>query len=281
MARRPRVIFTERGPVYLDGRPPNTQSPEAAVPTRNARHSGPQHSAEANEPPAGLLDIEAQTRRRFATVLHNDLQPLLTAANFNLGTLKSRLRANGPETELIRRIEGLIDEALAVSRDLAHDLYLSALEDEGLVPALGALAERMQEHHGIRVNLDADPAAEPPDERLRMLLYRAVQELLLNVAKHAGTDRAEVRLARLDADLVATVEDEGDGFDPSSLEAGDDPTMGIGLHAIRERVASVGGCLKMQSIPGRGSRVSVVVPVGSDTDRSRPRTPASGCEVTG
>jgi len=221
-----------------------------------------------------------KTRRRFATILHDDLQPLLAAANFHLGALKNRLRENGEEAELIRRIEGLLDEAIALSRDLAHDLYLSALEDEGLVPTLGALAARMEEHHGLRVSLDADPGAEPPDERLRMLLYRAVQELLLNVAKHAGTDRAEVRLARLDGDLVATVEDEGNGFDPSALEAGDGPTMGLGLHAIRERVASVGGCLKMQSAPGRGSRFSVVVPVGSDTGRPRPGTPAGGCQVT-
>lgn len=129
-------------------------------------------------------------------------------------------------------------------------------------------AEPVRESLALDVAVDGD--AHVADPALRALLYHLVRELVFNVAKHAGTDRARIAVGEADGVVTVRVEDEGAGFDISALARGE----GFGLASVRERLEAVGGRLDVATAPGVGTRVSMVVPVrdpeavGSSADGS-------------
>jgi two-component system NarL family sensor kinase len=97
-----------------------------------------------------------------------------------------------------------------------------------------------------------------PDPDLREVIFQMVRELLLNVAQHAGVDEAYLRLRRVGDRLVVRVADEGSGFDPTLLDSGEDAAFG--LRTLRERVDIFGGAVEVDSQPGQGTRITLVMP---------------------
>jgi signal transduction histidine kinase len=156
----------------------------------------------------------------------------------------------------VRQLETQITEL----QGLITELRPAALDDIGLQPALTSLFERVQEAHGLAVasEVDLDLEAGRSDARLEPeiegTVYRLVQEALSNVAKHADTSTAGVRVAERDGQLSIQVADEGQGFDPT------EPRRGFGLLGMRERVELAGGTLELDSRPGEGTRVSATLP---------------------
>jgi signal transduction histidine kinase len=136
------------------------------------------------------------------------------------------------------------------------------LFDLGLTPALEWLAEDMQRTYGLTVNV-SEPENVPRvslDDTVRSVLFRCVRELLVNVAKHAKVDAAEVSIFR-DADsLAVSVTDAGVGFDPALL-AQPGPKERFGLVSVRERIGFVNGTLAIKAIPGDGTVGTLTVPV--------------------
>jgi signal transduction histidine kinase len=118
----------------------------------------------------------------------------------------------------------------------------------------------MKERHGLQVTATIDPAAEPAEEDLRVMLFTAVRELLLNVVKHAGVASASIEMTCQHDQLRILVADAGSGFDPSHCPQETDLTAGYGLFSIRERLQQIGGCLQIDSAPGAGTRASITVP---------------------
>ena len=115
-------------------------------------------------------------------------------------------------------------------------------------------------NYGLSVQIDDDDQPMPLDERVAIVLFRAVRELLINVAKHAETDQALVSIRRLDHTLQISVEDEGKGFNPSS------PTHLVGtgrfgLFSLRERLEYLNGTFQIQSVPGDGTTAILTVPL--------------------
>ena len=117
------------------------------------------------------------------------------------------------------------------------------------VAAAHSLAEDMQRRFGLRVNIEEDGERQLLDETTRIGLFRAMRELLVNVAKHAGTGEADLRFAWRDAAIRITVEDQGAGFDPGA------PARGYGLFSIRERVTALGGDVRIESSPQEGTKI--------------------------
>ncbi len=99
------------------------------------------------------------------------------------------------------------------------------------------------------------------DEELRVFLFRTVQELLLNVSKHAKTDTAQVSVSTENESIRISVKDRGVGFNSAILNAPFDKDAGFGLFSIRERIQYFGGKLKLQSNPGEGTQVTITVPI--------------------
>ena len=149
-----------------------------------------------------------------------------------------------------------------MARVLTVELSPPVVREKPLAPCLEWLARQFQANHGLRVVLDLASGLEPDPEPVRMFIFEAVRELLLNVVKHARVASASLRLRVLaGARLEVTVADAGAGFDPAILEAPDLPAEGIGLFSLRQRLRFLKGSLEIESSPGTGSRFTMIVPL--------------------
>jgi len=119
----------------------------------------------------------------------------------------------------------------------------------------------MYKQHAVQIDLEVDRQVKVKSEELRAFLFKAVQELLVNVTRHAKTDRAKISLYRERENLCISVEDRGVGFDPTSLETPSDKNRRFGLFSIRERFRYFGGEFTIQSKPGKGTQVVLTAPL--------------------
>lgn len=215
-----------------------------------------------------LSRTEHRERQRIAHILHEHFQQLLVAATMQLETLRRSAR-DATSTNSIDNATRILAEAIEASRSLAIELSPPILECLGLIPTLEWLGRRTRERYGLQVAVSADHRAEPMSDDVKAFLFEIASELLLNVVKHANAESASVRMSLAPNDEIdLLVSDNGIGFDIKRLE--DDPlTGGIGILGIRERVDWLGGALKIESIPGEGTRVTIRVP--SDPKKNVPR----------
>ena len=164
---------------------------------------------------------------------------------------------------VLAEVDQLLARPLAESRELALELSPPVLYDDGLAAALRWVAGYMKRKHGLAVEVETKPGAEPADEGTRVFLFEAVRELLLNVIRYARTDRAWVSAAATDdGRLRLEIRDQGKGFDPAALEGREEIEDRFGLFAIRERLEMLGGRFQIESHPERGTRVVLVCPLG-------------------
>lgn len=212
---------------------------------------------------AELTTTEQRERKRLAEMLHDHLQQYLVAARLKVGLAKRR--ASPDVQEHLSDADAMLHEAVKSARTLTAELRPPVLYEDGLIAALRWLVRRVHDQHGLEVDLTADPSAEPAQEHVRALLYTAVQELLLNVVKHAGVSQAEVRVARCGDELHVVVADAGAGFEPRAAE----PPTGFGLVSVRERVTALEGRMEVSAAPGRGTEVHMYVPLDPRVRESR------------
>jgi signal transduction histidine kinase len=197
-----------------------------------------------------LLTVEEDERRRIALELHDGVGQVLAALTLTLDAAGDGTRMAKGTLASARRLAGT---ALAEVRHLAHRMRPARLEERGLTAAIRDLAG--QSGFPVRVYVDghARLGLEP---NVTVGVYRIVQEALANAARHSGAAAATVSIAWHDAHLAAVVSDEGVGFNPAAPV---DP--GIGLAGMYERAELLGGHLSIQSAPGRGTRVSLDLPI--------------------
>lgn len=221
-------------------------------------------TAQARQLATDLTLAEQRERRRIARVLHDDIQQKLYALQVHIHLLGqySALHER-PDTEMRMQLIGrLIDELIDDNSRLSVELSPPTISHEGLVDALGWLRQYIALQHGLAVHMEITGDLVIQDADLREVIFQMVRELLLNVAKHAGVDRAELYLRRVGERLVVRVVDQGAGFDPAAvLEQADDYTA-FGLRTLRERVDIFGGSLDVDSRPGKGASITLVMPMG-------------------
>ena len=215
-----------------------------------------------------LTIAEEEERRRIATELHDAVGQLLALCKIKLGEIGKVIVSPGARP-LLEEIKGLLEEIIQYSRSLTLRLGPPIVYELGLEVALEWLAESVHEQQGIQVNLEVDSQIKPIDEELRIFLFRAVQELLMNVTKHAKTDKAKVSFSKENENIYLSVEDRGVGFNPNILDTSSGKDIGFGLFSMRERIKYFGGEFSLQSKPDQGTRVNLVVPV--KPLRKRPR----------
>ena len=164
-----------------------------------------------------------------------------------------------------QRVDAIIQDALAASRSLTVELCPPVLHQSGLVAALSWLAVRTEETQHFRLHVRATNDAEPSSPEVRAFLFDAVREVLLNAIKHSGVREASVAMIRTKHDrCVIVVEDKGRGFDPASVRPG--TSGGFGLFSIQQRLLHLGGSLDIESAPGRGTKATLTIPVGTMTE---------------
>lgn len=215
---------------------------------------------------AGALSLaEDRERQTVAADLHDDLAQLLSIIKLKLVGLGRQSDAAGMHSA-VEEIAGLIDTADARVRNLATQLSNPVLHQLGLVAALSALSDEMRRDYHLHVALHDDGVDKELESPVGMIVFRAVRELLVNVAKHAGTLRSEVRCEvdchRSGQTLVVVVSDDGRGFDPGDLDLRGKGHDGLGLPLIRERLRFIGGRFDIVSKPGSGVEATIMVPLG-------------------
>ena len=220
---------------------------------------------------ARLTDAEQAERRRFARHLHDHLQQDLVAAKMQVqiaGMFAEDAGADGPLAEAVAKAVEQIDCAIDNSRTLTVELTPPpVLHDLGLPAGVDWLGKFYGDKHGLRVRVDSDGCEGELglSEDVRVLLFEATRELLLNTVKYAGVTEAAIDLETADGELRLRVSDRGRGFDPAALnaDAADqdvDPT-GLGLFSLRERLDALGGTALVESAEGEGTRVTLIVPL--------------------
>jgi PAS domain S-box-containing protein len=202
-----------------------------------------------------LDDTAARERRHLAEALHDGVSQKLAAAAIRIGEAAGV--AGEEPSELLRVARELLLLAIDDCRAITGALAEPVLYELGMAEAMEWQVNRATEIHGLQVQLTVDAAAPEPVEEAKMLLLRATQELLANVARHSGVREAWVTLEARDGWLELAVVDGGCGFD--AAQAGKDPCH-FGLLSLRERLRNVGGELDVKSISGEGSKVTLRVP---------------------
>jgi signal transduction histidine kinase len=196
---------------------------------------------------------EERERRKLAVDLHDGLGQLLTVASMKLGMLRDSVQDPALVSE-VKDIESVVSEADERASSLSFELSPPILHDVGLVAAAQWLAEDIESRFGLHVTVESNAGSRILDEATRITLFRALRESLLNVSKHARTDKARVRLWQEDKFVKVMVEDEGVGFDSGASASG------YGLFSIRERLNHLGGSMQIESRQGKGTSVCLIVP---------------------
>lgn len=203
-----------------------------------------------------------EERNRLARELHDSVTQALFSITLTIEAARLLLRRDLDATE--RQLVALgerAQEALSEMRTLIHSLRPAGLEDNGLVPALKRLAERMRREHLLTVEVTVGVGArQRPDDEQERELFRIAQEALTNIVKHAGATRVGILLDANDDTLLLEVEDDGKGFDPMAEYRAD----AFGIIGMYERAALIRGTVTVDSQPGRGTRISVSVPRNVD-----------------
>ena len=207
-----------------------------------------------------LIEAEERERRRVAELLHDDLQQLLASARMQL----QHTAADLPPDDRLANVEALLKEAIDQARNLSVELSPPMLNHAGLVPTLTWLGGQMKEQFDLTVHLDVKTPNELGSPPLNVFVFRAIQELLFNVVKHARAKEARVTVGGGRNHMFATVRDDGRGFDTQSVINTTEP-KGFGLLSLVERARSIGGSLKIQSNPGRGSFITLIIPYELNT----------------
>lgn len=212
-----------------------------------------------------LTLTEQRERRRLATDLHDYLAQLLVVCRMKCGQL-SRLVGSEPHGKILNDIDHVLDQSLTYTRSLVAELSPQVLYQFGLPKALEFLGDQMRQH-GLLVKVDCAVDSLTLREEQAVLLFQSVRELLMNVVKHAGTDCAIVSLTRLSSgELCIKVSDEGQGFDPTAAVASNDTqsrSTRFGHFSIRERMMALKGRLDIESVPGQGTCVRLILPYES------------------
>jgi PAS domain S-box-containing protein len=205
---------------------------------------------------------EDRERGRIAGELHDQVGQRLLLGKMKLEALASQLPAPIDEGAL-EEVGNLVTQSIQDIRSLTFQLRPPLLATAGLAAAIRWLGEELKENYGLHMELVDDQRPKPLTYETRSALFQAVRELLLNVAKHAGTESALVSLEREAESMAITVEDHGCGFDMAEAGTRKARTGGFGLFNMQQRIEYLGGRLIVKTSPGKGTRATIMVPLES------------------
>jgi signal transduction histidine kinase len=209
-----------------------------------------------------LNDVLENQAKRIAYALHAEASQLVASVHLALADLATRLPAE-PVKE-IQSVRGLLDQIEDRIRRISHELRPTILDDMGLVPAIEFLADGIAQRWGIPVAVHGSVRGSLPLP-VETALYRAAQEGLTNVARHAHATQAEVALQQSPHLISCSVRDDGTGCDPAVITALGSGRRGLGLVEIRERMAALGGTLRLNRRVEQGTEFIVEIPLEAPT----------------
>jgi signal transduction histidine kinase len=200
---------------------------------------------------------QEEERGRLAKDLHDGLGGLLSGVKFSLTNMKSNVVLDADSALKFERSLDMLDNSIAELRRVAHNMMPEVLVTFGLAEAVKSYCDSVHQSGIFQVSFQQVGEIKRLSANTEIILYRIVQELLNNVAKHAQARQVLVQLSVHGTNLDVTVEDDGKGMDPSLLT----DTKGAGWINIRSRIDYLKGKLDLQTAPGKGTSVHFTVPV--------------------
>ncbi len=207
---------------------------------------------------AHLETIREEERAGIAREIHDELGQQLTVLKMDASWLKSRLAAEN--TEAIQRLAdmlALIDNTVKTVRRIASDLRPGVLDDLGIIAALEWQATEFEKRTGIRISLSTNVHEAEMNTQTSNAIFRVYQEILTNIARHSGATEAATVIELSDNVFCLSVEDNGNGFDPEKVKE----KKTLGLLGMGERINILHGELYIEGVPGKGTRITVKVPL--------------------
>ena len=204
---------------------------------------------------AEVIEISARERRRIGHDLHDGLGQYLAGIAVKAKLLEEDLQSS-PHRAAVKKLVGLLNNAVRQARSLARGLDPVELESSGLVPALQILARETEDLFHVSCDLACVPGAAPVSRFVGLQLYRIAQEGINNAVKHGRPKRIEIRLATDPAHVRLRIKDDGRGFRVEAARP-----AGMGLRIMQYRAHVVGGVLKIDSQLNRGTDIQCLVPL--------------------
>lgn len=211
---------------------------------------------EAQDLSAKLVDAQEEERRTIARELHDEVGQSLSALILGIGNI-SRTQSVAGDTglqEQMQSLRTLAERSVTVVRNISLLLRPSMLDDLGLIPALQWQAREVSRFTGIRVSVAAEEVNDELPEEYKTCIYRVVQEALHNCQRHAGAKNVRIQVQQSAHALMLAIQDDGRGFRPAR-------DRGLGLLGIEERVHRLNGTLTIDSEEGKGTLLSIALPV--------------------
>ncbi len=204
-----------------------------------------------------LEDAQEEERRRIAADIHDDSVQVMSAVDMRLQLLaQGKLPADVEQLEDLHRI---VLQAIERLRHLLFELRPADLDREGLAPALKVYLEHTAMESGVDWSLDTSGLIVEPPPDVRATLFRIAQETIVNVRKHAAASRVDVVVASAGTGVLLRISDDGEGFDPLSI---DEPKPGhLGLATTIERAEVAGGWCRFATAPGAGTSMECWLPI--------------------
>ncbi|UCC21533.1 MAG: PAS domain S-box protein [Planctomycetota bacterium] len=220
-----------------------------------------EHEAQLKSLASELSLAEERERRRLAVAVHDRISQSLGISKIRLDELR-KSTSSKKVVEVLNEVCNSLGQTIGDTRSLTFELGSPVLYELGFEKAVaGWLARQIEKKQRIATEFEDDGQDKPLDDDVRVLLFRNVRELLINVVKHAQAHKVKVSILRVNRQIHVTVEDDGVGFDPEKAVEMAGETGGFGLFSIRERMEQLGGRLEISSKPGHGSKIKVIAPL--------------------
>jgi signal transduction histidine kinase len=203
------------------------------------------------------VKLQEAERRGIARELHDSAGQALTAIRIHLQLMTDLLQSKvGDEklTDLARRTTSMVDDTVEEIRRAVNQLGPAVLDDVGLEAAIRRAGDDLHDTTSVEVQVNVELHAKL-DASVESTCYRIVQESLTNVARHADASRVEISVVGRGDEVELVVRDDGKGFDPDTRKL-----ESRGVIGMRERVELLGGDLRVDSAPGKGTTVSARLP---------------------
>lgn len=206
-----------------------------------------------------LETAKEEERKRIASEIHDDIGSMLTALRFETVALTKQLQQRGVDSPRLPMMLDLVGQLVAASHRIQHKLRPPVL-DAGLVAALQWLVASFGQRTGAQASFESNREEVNLAPDRCAALYRAAQEALANVSKHAHARQVSVQLFASATDVSLEVSDDGVGFDPQMLQT----APGFGLRALMERARGLGGWAEVSSTPNAGASLMFSIPFQHD-----------------
>jgi signal transduction histidine kinase len=204
---------------------------------------------------AHLLRVQEEERKHISRELHDETGQGLMVTRLYLGMLEASLRSRSSQVK-IQEALAVVDRTIEGLRRMIARLSPLVLQELGLVAAIRKEAKDLSKSTGVKTRVEVPDDLGRFGPEAETAIYRVVQEALHNVAKHAQAKNVGVQVAREQSAIKLLVEDDGIGFVQKGVSRG----RSFGLSGMRERVAALGGTVRVRTGKGRGTRIEVTVP---------------------